>query len=100
MLPRLELDPQSPTPLYRQLHEQLRSAILAGRMVRGERIPPTRELAQSIGLNRPPIPAACGVLEAEGLIRREVGRGSFVEGALEDNVRFDWAALAPSIDAP
>src|SRR5271166_2809573 len=95
MLPRLELDAQSPTPLYRQLHEQLRSAILGGRMVRGERIPPTRELAQSIGLNRATISAAFDVLEAEGLIRREIGRGSFVEGAPEESGRLDWAALAP-----
>jgi 2-aminoadipate transaminase len=100
MLPRLELDPQSSSPLYQQLHEQLRSAILAGRMVRGERIPPTRELAQSIGLNRATITAAFDVLESEGLIRREVGRGSFVEGPPEENGRFDWAALAPSLDAP
>ena len=100
MLPRLDLSPQSPTPLYRQLHEQLRSAILTGRMVRGERIPPTRELAQSIGLNRATITAAFDVLESEGLIRREVGRGSFVEGPQEDSARFDWSALAPTIDAP
>ncbi len=100
MLPRLDIDPQSPSPLYRQLHEQLRSAILAGRMVRGERIPPTRELAQSIGLNRATVTAAFDVLESEGLIRREVGRGSFVEGPPEENGRFDWAALTPTIEAP
>ena len=58
MLPSLDLDPQSATPLYRQLHEQVRSAILAGRMALGERIPPTRELAQSIGLNRATITSA------------------------------------------
>src|ERR1700679_103145 len=98
MLPRLELDPSSATPLYRQLHEQIRSAIVAGRMARGERIPPTRELAQSIGLNRATITAAFDVLESEGLIRREVGRGSFVEGpsegSQEGDRRFDWAALS------
>src|SRR5271154_4922 len=100
MLPKLELDPQSAAPLYRQLHEQLRSAILGGRMVRGERIPPTRELAQSIGLNRATVTAAFDVLESQGLIRREVGRGSFVQGGPEDSGRFDWAALTPSIEAP
>jgi DNA-binding transcriptional MocR family regulator len=81
MLPRIDLDPQSSTPLYRQLHEKIRSAIADGKMARGERIPPTRELAQSIGLNRATITAAFDVLESEGLIRREVGRGSFVTGA-------------------
>jgi 2-aminoadipate transaminase len=100
MLPRLELDPQSATPLYRQLHEQLRSAILSGRMVRGERIPPTRELAQSIGLNRATVTAAFDVLESEGLIRREVGRGSFVQGGPEEAARVNWTALPHSDEAP
>lgn len=100
MLPRLEVDPRSETPIYRQLHEQLRSAILGGRMVRGERIPPTRELAQSIGLNRATVTAAFDVLESEGLIRREVGRGSFVEGPGEENRRVDWTALPPAEETP
>ncbi len=80
MVPRLDVDPHSATPLYRQLHERIRSAIMGGSMVHGERIPPTRELAQSIGLNRATITAAFDLLESEGLIRREVGRGSFVIG--------------------
>src|SRR5580693_2113150 len=98
MLPRLELDPSSATPLYRQLHEQVRSAILGGRMGRGERIPPTRELAQSIGLNRATITAAFDVLEAEGLVRREVGRGSFVIGVAEQEAPsvISFSASRPS----
>jgi 2-aminoadipate transaminase len=98
MLPRLDLDSQSATPLYRQLHEQIRSAIVSGTMERGERIPPTRELAQSIGLNRATITAAFDVLESEGLIRREVGRGSFVAGAPASDVpdTISFAASRPS----
>src|SRR6202789_387422 len=98
MLPRLELDPSSATPLYRQLHEQIRSAIVAGRMARGERIPPTRELAQSIGLNRATITAAFDVLESEVLIRREVGRGSFVNGIPEPDApsTISFSASRPS----
>jgi 2-aminoadipate transaminase len=74
-------------------------------MVRGERIPPTRELAQSIGLNRATVTAAFDVLESEGLIRREVGRGSFVQGEPEgnqrdENLRVDWAALDSADAAP
>src|SRR5271165_5833190 len=98
MLPRLELDPSSATPLYRQLHEQIKSAIATGAMARGERIPPTRELAQSIGLNRATITAAFDVLESEGLIRREVGRGSFVIGMVAEEAppTISFSASRPS----
>lgn len=65
-------------------------------MARGERIPPTRELAQSIGLNRATITAAFDVLESEGLIRREVGRGSFVTGIAEAPEVIRFSASRPS----
>jgi DNA-binding transcriptional regulator YhcF (GntR family) len=80
MLPRLHTDSDSSTPLYRQLYEQLSSAIADGRLTRGERLPATRELAGSIGLNRTTIAAAYDLLESEGLIRSHVGKGTFVEG--------------------
>jgi 2-aminoadipate transaminase len=99
MLPRLELGPPSQLPLYRQLHEQLKSAIIAGRMVRGERLPPTRELAGSLGLNRTTVAAAYELLESEGLIRGHVGRGSFVEGPVAEETRLDWESLIPTEDA-
>src|SRR6266478_5685351 len=100
MLPRLDLEPQSDTPLYRQLHAHIKSAILTGRMVRGERLPPTRELAGSLGLNRTTVAAAYEMLESEGLIRGHVGRGSFVEGTAADASRLDWESLIPSDDTP
>ncbi|MBZ5601777.1 MAG: PLP-dependent aminotransferase family protein [Acidobacteriia bacterium] len=80
MLPRIELDHESDAPLYRQLYEQIASAISTGRIVRGERLPATRELASSIGLARASVEAAYKLLEADGLIKGYVGRGSFVEG--------------------
>ncbi|HML18352.1 MAG TPA: PLP-dependent aminotransferase family protein [Bryobacteraceae bacterium] len=96
MVPRIELDHSSETPLYRQLYEQLRSAILANRMVRGERLPATRELAWSLGLNRQTVGSAYDLLEAEKLIKAYVGRGSFVEGA--ETARLDWESLIPADD--
>src|ERR1700678_3244847 len=94
---RLQIDEHSQTPMYRQLYEQLKSAIGAGRMVRGEKLAPTRELAGSLGLNRTTVAAAYGLLESEGLIRGHVGRGSFVEGSpAEETSRLDWEALLDS----
>ncbi len=74
-----QLDPASEQPLYRQLYEQIRSAIRMGSVRNGDRLPPTRELAVELGLNRTTVSAAYSLLEEEGLIRGEVGRGSFVQ---------------------
>jgi 2-aminoadipate transaminase len=100
MLPRLETDAKSGVPLYQQLHKQLKFAIVTGRLVPGERLPATRELAGSLGLNRATIAAAYELLESEGLIRGHVGRGSFVEGPGGDHARLDWESLIPSEEAP
>lgn len=101
MLPAIHLDDQSDQPLYRQLHEKIRAAILRGEIGRGDRIPPTRELAGLLGLNRTTVSAAYELLESEGLIRGHVGRGSYVEGpAAEERQeeRLDWQALVPSAE--
>ncbi len=79
MWSQIQLQPDSATPLYRQLFDQIRDKILAGGLVNGSRIPATRELAGLIGLNRTTVSAAYELLEREGLIRGHVGRGSFVE---------------------
>jgi 2-aminoadipate transaminase len=92
MVPKLDIQTSSETPIYRQVYEQIRSAILAGRMGRGEKLPPTRELAGSIGINRATISSAYELLEADGLIKAHVGRGSFVEWTN----RVDWESIIPA----
>jgi 2-aminoadipate transaminase len=77
----VQLDDASEVPLYRQLYESLRSSILQGLFLKGDRLPATRELAQELNLNRATVSAAYALLETEGLIRGHVGRGSFVIGA-------------------
>jgi GntR family transcriptional regulator/MocR family aminotransferase len=39
-------------PLHRQLYEELRQAILSGRLPPKERIPSTRSLSKSLGISR------------------------------------------------
>jgi DNA-binding transcriptional MocR family regulator len=74
------LDHSSYVPLYRQLGLYLRQLMESGDLHRGDRLPPTRELASKLGLNRTTVSAAYDVLESEGLIKGEVGRGSYVSG--------------------
>lgn len=78
MIQRISLDESAVTPLYRQVFDSIRSQIISGVLNYGDRLPPTRELAGSLGLNRTTISAAYELLESDGLISGHVGRGSFV----------------------
>ena len=85
---------QSEVPLYRQLYEHIALRIRSGELARGERLPATRELAGLLGLNRTTVSAAYDVLETEGLIAGQVGRGSFVTGAAAPVAGgIDWSSL-------
>lgn len=61
-----------------QLVRAVRAAIMDGRLGAGTRLPPTRELAQHLGLSRSTVLAAYDQLRAEGCIEGKVGSGSYV----------------------
>ena len=91
-----DLDPKSQVPLYRQLFSHFVSEIESGRLQNGERLPATRELAGQLGLNRTTVSAAYDLLDAEGWISGEVGRGSFVRSRQASAI--DWnRILQPSL---
>jgi 2-aminoadipate transaminase len=97
----LRLDPASDTPLYRQLADVLRASIEQGVIASGEKLPPTRELAGHLGLNRTTVSAAYALLEEAGLIDGQVGRGSFVvhQGNGVKRERMDWEAILPPVES-
>jgi 2-aminoadipate transaminase len=78
MLTGIQFDDRSSIPIYRQLADRVGEQIRSGVLVDGQRLPPTRELAGQLGLNRTTVSAAYDILESEGLIKGHVGRGSFV----------------------
>jgi GntR family transcriptional regulator len=65
-------------PLYRQLADDLRSRILAGEFAVAEPIPTEAQLAERYRASRITVRHALALLDQEGLIHREQGRGSFV----------------------
>lgn len=77
---RLERD--APQSLQRQLTEQLRRAILDGRLSAGMRLPSTRNLAAEVGVSRNVALAAYDELFAEGYVEGRHGSGTYVSGDL------------------
>ena len=78
----LSLDPNSGTPIYLQLKEQMRLAVATGTVQPGERLPVVRELAAQLRINPNTIARVYRELQAEGLLTSRQGSGTFVaEGA-------------------
>jgi GntR family transcriptional regulator, transcriptional repressor for pyruvate dehydrogenase complex len=84
--------------------EQIRSAIVGGRLKQGERLPPERTLAEQFGVSRVTVRDALRGLEAMGLLEVRVGArgGAFVTvptGSLVGQTMSDMmlmSALTPS----
>src|SRR5215469_9336477 len=74
----ITLDRSSGMPLYRQICQQLREAILSGELAEGVRLPTERSLASELGINRTTVMNAYNELASEGLIEGHVGRGTLV----------------------
>lgn len=72
------IDRQSSVPLVYQLSEILRRQILTGEYKPNSQIPTEDQLMEIYGVSRTPVRLALQKLVNEGLIRRERGRGSFV----------------------
>lgn len=75
---KLSLKRDDSEPLYLQLLAALEEAVRAGALDAGERLPSERELASRLGLSRTTVAGAYRELEARGLVRSHVGRGTFV----------------------
>ena len=68
--------------------DQIRTAILGGRLKQGERLPPERELAAQFGVSRVTVRDALRSLEATGLVEIRVGArgGAFVRSPSKERV--------------
>jgi len=65
-------------PIYAQLIEQIKMAIVSGEFPAGERLPSVRELAAETGVNPNTMQRAMAELERDGLVHSQRTAGRFV----------------------
>src|SRR6516164_562043 len=82
----LTLSESSGVPMYRQLYEHLRRAILDGRLRPGAQLPSTRGLADELAVARNTVMGAYEQLLAEGYLEGETGSGTYVARTLPDEI--------------
>jgi len=73
-----ELDRDGPTSLTQQVVDRFAAAIEAGELEPGEKLPPTRELAELVGVNHLTAARVYRRLAEQGYVTASVGRGTFV----------------------
>jgi len=71
------LNPSLNIPLYRQIYQGLRDAIVDGRLAANTKLPSTRDLAAIWGVSRNTLRNAFDQLIAEGYLTAIVGHGTF-----------------------
>lgn len=78
----IELKRHSEVSLARQIYQALRAQMLEGRLMPGEVLPSTRELAKQLNISRNTACEAYEMLAAEGFIETRQGSPSRVAGGL------------------
>lgn len=82
----LDLRADSDVPLHRQIYQQIRQAILTGRVRSQQKLPASRQLAQSLGVSRSTVVQSYDQLISEGYIKPRRGAGTFVCAVIPDDL--------------
>ncbi len=82
---QFRIDNASDRPVYLQIIDQVKRDIALGRVVRDERLPTVRQLAEQLAINPNTIAKAYRQLEQEGVIVTRSGAGAFV-ASLDSNL--------------
>ena len=77
-MPDRKVDPNDPLPRYYRMYTSLLERIQSGEFTPGSAIPTERELGDEYGVSRITVIKALDMLERDGHIGRQQGRGTFV----------------------
>ena len=75
---RININPGSSVPIYKQITEQVRMAVATGRLTITDQLPSVRTLAESLVVNPNTVARAYADLAREGVIETRPGRGVFI----------------------
>ena len=77
----------SGVPIYEQIKQQVKSAILSGELQEEEALPSLRTLAKDLKVSVLTVTRAYTELEQEGFVKNVQGRGCFVMGRGSELIR-------------
>src|SRR5436309_7356211 len=73
-----QLDGSSGVPVYRQLIDQVLTAIASGKLAAGDQLPTVRQVAVDLAINPNTVMRAYRELEIRGILSTQQGTGTFI----------------------
>ncbi len=74
----IEIDPESGVPIYMQLVERIKMMVASGQLQPGQQLPTMRQLAADLRINYNTVGRAYTILDSQGVISTQQGRGTFI----------------------
>ena len=81
------LDNRDPRPLYLQIMDEIRRAIVVGKLKPEDPLPSVRDLASELVINPRTVSQAYQELEREEVVYVKRGQGTFVAPSIKKNLR-------------
>jgi len=91
------LDEASGVPFYRQIIQEIERAIVSNRLLAGDRLPTIRSLAIELKMNPNTIAKAYAELELRGLVKTQVGSGTYVAANMGADVEERLARIDETV---
>ncbi len=78
----IAINPSDPRPIYHQIMDEIRRALVVGTIAPDDPLPSVRQLAGELRINPNTVQQAYRELEREGFVHVKRGLGTFVSGVL------------------
>ena len=86
---RIQIDTNLSTPLFKQLMDQIKKAVMDGLLKPDDPLPSIRQLANDLELNHNTVAKAYRILERDSVIQTKGYRGTSIHGDAKQNSTVD-----------